>query len=249
MKNIKQLLVATVALLSVSSMASLMQPHVPTTEDAPIRVSAGLVGGLIKPTQGFGASNVGLGIGFTHNVGYDFEYGLAVAGSWAGGPNRVFSKEAEKTSGLALEVELLARFMPQIADAFRVGGYLNVGYSNQFGGEGLKQLKDETAFGDLGLRIGLASSFGFSDMVSMYFAPAYTLTAIRFASDKVVGDDAKKKYKEATMLSGIDLPLGVWFGVADNVGLFIEANTRFTNFSKFTESWKEDVTLGVSFAM
>lgn len=253
MKNIKRLMVATVALLSVSSMASLMQPHVPTTEDAPIRVSAGLVGGLVKPKTGFGASNLGLGIGFTHNVGYDFEYGLAIAGNWSSYMDaRLFTDDSKDIAGLGLDVELLARFMPQIADAFRVGGYLNVGYSAQFGGGEnaiIKALKERIAFGDLGLRVGLAASFGFSDMVSMYFAPAYTLTGIRFASDKVSTDADKKAFKELSNLSGVDLPLGVWFGVADNVGLYLEANTRFRNFSKFTESWKEDVTLGVSFAM
>lgn len=268
MKNIKQLLVAATALLSVGSMASLMQPHVPTSEDAPMRVSAGVISGMLMGVNneakdgktGFGFNSLGVGIGFTHNAGYDFEWGAAIAGSWAAPAGhqseaayRIFSKDAEKKQGVRLDVELLARFMPEVADAFRLGGFVTVGYGYNFGGSDdpdIKGMKEATAFGDLAMRVGLATSFGFSDMVSMYFAPAYALTAIRFAkSDKVKEEGAKKAFAEVSNLSGIELPLGFWFGVADNVGLYLEANTRFRNFAKFKDSWQEDVTLGVSFAM
>lgn len=253
MKNIRNLVMATVALVSVSSMANLLQPHVAVKEDAPIRISAGAQGGLIISDKdkfgdknGFGANNIGAGLGFTHNVGYDFEYGLAVSGGWAAWEGvRVTSKdESEKGRGFRLETELLARFMPELADSFRLGGVLGVGYSHLFGGEAYKPVNEMIKFGDLAVRVGIATSYGFSDMVSMYFAPTYALTEIRFLDDK-----ADQKLKDVSTLSGLELPLGLWVEVADNVGLYLEANTRFRNFKKFTESWKEDVTLGVSFAI
>lgn len=252
MKNIKQLLVAAIALVSASSMANLAQPHVATTEDAPMRVTAGLQGGLLKNDNGFGVNNLGLALGFTHNVGYDFEYGLAVGGNWAtpeydrGG--RLFMEESKKASGVRIETELLARFMPEIADSFRLGGLVSVGWSNQFGGEALKKVKDSVAFGDLAVRAGLATSYGLTDMVAVYFAPSYALTQIRFAASKAT-EAQKKDIKEGSNLSGLELPVGLWFATGDNVGLYLEANTRFRNFKQFTKTWKEDITLGVSFAM
>ncbi len=251
MKNIKNLLVATIALVSVGGMANLMQPFVPTTEDAPVRVTTGLQGGLIRDNEkNFGVNNLGLGIGFTHNVGYDFEYGLAIGGSWAAGQSgRLFTQPTTdaKISGMRLDVELLARFMPLVADSLNFGGFLSVGYQNQFGGEGLKPVKDAITFGDMSARVGLAVSYAFTDMFSLYFAPAYALTNIRFVKDDAA-EPMKTVLKEGSNLSGVEFPVGFWFG-RENVGVYLEANTRFVSFKKFTESWREDVTLGVSFAM
>jgi opacity protein-like surface antigen len=258
MKNIKNLLAATIALVSVSSTASLFQPHIATTELAPIRVTAGLQAGMLRDTSAdkkFGLNSAGLGIGFTHNVGYDFEYGLAVGGGWAGPEQsgaRLFTDSKEKIFGARLEAELLARFMPEIADGFRLGGYVTIGYNTQFGGDDLKTEAEKVAFGDMGVRAGIATSYAFTDMFSLYFAPAFALTHIRFpASDKVSTEDQKKKFKAGANWAGVDLPLGFWFGVGDNVGVYLEANTRFRNFQgdALMDSWKEDVTLGVSFAM
>jgi hypothetical protein len=254
MKNIKRLFVAAVALVSASSMASLMQPTVPVSEDAPFRISGGLHSGLVKNDNGMGANDLGAAIGFTHNVGYDFEYGASIGGGWAA-PNvsRLFTKDVDiagkKTHGARMDVELMARFMPELADKFHVGGLLGIGWGHQFG-EFAKAQHENIAFGDLAFKAGIPLSYGFTDMVSMYFAPAYTLTNIRFVKGSA-SDDVKKSIKDVSNTSGFELPLGVWFGVSDSTGLFVEANTRnvdVSNAGKIT-SWREEVTLGVSFAL
>jgi opacity protein-like surface antigen len=246
MKNIKNLFVAACALLSAVSMAA-VQPGVPVSEDAPIRVSAGLHGGLMKNEKGFGTDALGLGLSFAHNVGYDFEYGLGLSGDFAAGGKRLFvTEETKDRNGVRMGVDLMARFMPEVAEKLHLGGILGLGWGTQFGGEALKPEKELVAFGDLAVRVAVGMSYGFSDMVSLYFSPGYTLTGIRFASDKVVDKDAFKKHAN---LSGVEAPLGLMFSMSDSVGMFVEANTQFTDFQNFTRSWREDVTLGVSFSM
>lgn len=252
MKNIKRLFVAAVALVSASSMASLLQPTVPVSEDAPFRISGGIHSGLVKNKDGMGANDLGAAIGFTHNVGYDFEYGLSVGGGWAAPhPLRIFMDESDKnkSAGARMDVELMARFMPELAERFHVGGLLGIGFGRQFG-EFAKKENENVAFGDLAFKAGIALSYGFSDMVSMYFAPAYTMTGIRFVKGDAT-EAVKKDLKAASNKSGFELPLGVWFGVSDSTGLFVEANTRNVDVSKVGEiaSWREEVTLGVSFAL
>lgn len=252
MKNIKNLLLASLAMVSMVSNASLMQPHVAVSEDAPVRVTAGLQGGFLRNAEEkkMGVNNMGLGLGFAHNVGYDFEYGLALAGNWATPEfGRLFTPATEKASGVRLDVELLARFMPQITESIRLGGYVSVGYGSQFGGEALKAYKEFVAFGDLAARVGIIASFAVSDNVTLSLAPTYALTSIRFASDKVVGDAAKEDFKKDVNFSGVELPLSVMFGIGDNVGLSLEANTIFRNVKKFAETWKEEVTVAVSMAI
>lgn len=272
MKNIKHLLLATVGLISASSMAVLMQPGTPTTEEAPMQFSVGGNTGIIVPEVNgetkFGINNLSGGIGFTHNLGYDFEYGLGVKAGWAAPGSagekkyaaRIFTDDtndladpAKKRDGFRLDVELMARFMPELAEKFHLGAVLGAGWGMQFGGEdgtSVKAFKDATKFGDLAFRVGPAMSFGFSDMVSMYAGANITLTNVRFAdSTKVNAIGGQKAFDDASNHLGMEIPVGFTFSVADNVSMFVEANTQFTNFKAFKEGFKEDVTLGVSFAM
>lgn len=244
MRNVTRIFTACLVLVSASSMA-LVQPHVPSTEDAPFRVTTGLLGGLIFE-PGFGMNNLGLGIGFSHNVGYDFEYGVAVAGHMAAHDVRLFQDESKDATGFRFEAELMARFMPQVADAFHAGGVVALGYSGQMGDEKSKQAKDSFSFpGALALRLSLAASFGFSDMVSMYFAPGYALTNIYF-----VKETAEQAIKDKSKsVGGVELPLGLWVAASDNIGVYVEANTRFINVKQAAKSFKEDITVGVSFNM
>ena len=114
------MLAAACALVSAASMAVLVQPGVPVSEDAPIRVSAGVGAGFVKNDNGFGVNNLGLGLGFAHNVGYDFEYGVAVSGDFAKLSNaRIFTDDmGDKSSGFGVGVDLLARFLPEVAGEF-----------------------------------------------------------------------------------------------------------------------------------
>lgn len=147
-----------------------------------------------------------------------------------------------------MDVELMARFMPELAERFNLGGQLVVGYGTFLTGkDNFKKVREQYSFGDMEVKVGPAMSFGFSDMVSMYFTPAYKLSDIRFG----IKEEAKKAFENETNLSGVELPLGFWFAVADNMGIFLEANTNFKFIKdvEFAKRWREDVTLGMSFAI
>jgi len=252
MKNIKNLLMAAVALLSMSSTASLIQPSYPPSEDTPYRVAIGLKSGLVKNPNGTGVNNIGGGIGFTHNVGYDFFWGLAASYDWASlGHNRVFGGNEHETgyAGSRIEVELSLGFMPEVAERFHVGGLFGFGWGHLFNKTVAEEAKAlGIAFGDLNLRVGPAFSYGFTDMCGIYFAPAYTLTGIRFAK----GDSQfKELIKENSNLSGVELPVGLYFGASENVGFYLDVNTKFTDLRENhrKDSWREDFTLGMTFAM
>ena len=252
MKNVRLLFVALAALVSTSSMA-LVQPAVPMSEDLPMRVSAGLRGGFHKVSDKFGMRNLGFGVGFAHNVGYDFEYGISVGGDYAAAVRgdkggNIFVEEYKDNSAMHMDVELMARFMPELAERFNLGGQLVVGYGTFLSGkDDFKKAREAVAFGDMEVKVGPAMSFGFSDMVSMYFTPAYKLSDIRFG----IKEEAKKPMENVTNLSGVELPLGFWFAIADNMGIFLEANTNFKFIKdvEFAKRWREDVTLGMSFAI
>lgn len=260
MKNVKNLLTAALALLSAASMA-VIQPGAPTSEDAPMRVSAGLEGSLLTNKQetgdkgGIGLNSASIGLGWAHNVGYDFEYGLAVSGGMAAlSNNRLFTDDVgtgdKKMQGFGVNGELLFRFMPEIAESLRLGGFLTVGYCGIFGGDHIKKATENIGFGDMAVRLGPALSWKASDMISLYFTPAIALNHIRFPSDKVVGEPAKEAFKKEANLIGAEAPLGLMVNFTENVGMFVEANTKFIKFSDFKkEDWRENVALGVSFAM
>lgn len=245
MKNIRNIMVAVAALVSAASMASVVQPAMPVSESNPVRISAGIVGGLWNggAVPGFGMSDLGFGLGFAHNVGYDFEYGVAIGGGWATTQGKLFTDAAKEKSGFRLDVELMARFMPEVAESFRLGGALGVGYGRQFG-KATESLYKAISFGDLNFFVGPSASYSFTDMFSMYFAPALTMTAIRFGADK-----APAEWTDKSNLLGMQLPVGFWFAVADTTAIYLEANTKFGNFKSVKDSFKEEVTLGVSFAI
>ncbi|MCA9507822.1 MAG: hypothetical protein KC505_05305 [Myxococcales bacterium] len=242
MKNISRLLLATFALVSFNSFASLVQPITPANEDYPVRINAGLLTGMNGTKDGFGVTNLGAGLGFAHNVGYDFEYGMSLAGNWASYNSKVFTDAAKGTDGARLDVEIMTRYMPEITDKFNVGLALSVGWGQQFG-KNAKAINDEMAFGDLNFKAGPALSAGLGEMASLYFSVQYSLHNIRFGAKD--GSSAKTSANR----SGIDVPLGVWFAFSDSAGLFVEANSRITNFSDFKKSFREEVTLGLGFAL
>jgi hypothetical protein len=263
MKNIKRLLVATVALLSVGSMAT-VQPGVPVSEDAPIRITTGLGGALFhrqdiaagvfganEHKAGVRLADLSFGLGFAHNVGYDFEYGLGIKTGWANPRTGIFTEAGKDNSGMRLDIELMLRFMPELAEKFHFGGLLGLGWGRQWG-EGFKDFAKRVAFGDFAFKAGLGLSYGLSDMVALYFTPAYTFTNVRWASGGADAAEAtanKAYIKDSSNLSGVEAPVGLWVSMSDNVGLFLDVNTQFVNFKKFKDSWKEDFTLGVSFAL
>jgi hypothetical protein len=260
MKNIKRLLLATAALVSASSMA--FGPGMIGSEEAPIGLSVGANTNMIMPNRGtvdtpdrkFGVDKVGGGIGFRQNIGFDVAYNVSVGGSWASaGGTRLFTDEVKmpgdkSAAGFRLDAEIGARFMPEMADGFRLGGMLGINWGMGFS-DADKTGREVIAFGGAGVRVGPAMSMAFSDMVAMYVGVNYTLTNIGFAKSDapdLVKENLKKEY---FFRSGIEAPIGVVITVADNMGVFLEANTQFTDFGKFMDTWKEGVTLGMSIAL
>lgn len=243
MKNINRIVLAIFALISTSVMANLVQPLTAISEDAPVRISiAGKSG--IGPEAGtgkFGATGVGGGIALTHKAGYDFTYGIGVAYDWTSPMGRVFSQNSKAQEGNRIDAELSLGYMPELADRFNLGLNVAVGWGRQFGGAFAKELNDSMKFGDLKIKVGPAFSWGISDSVSMYFAANYVLQNIRFG--------AKDKAKATANWSGVDLPLGFSFAIGDNASVFIEANSRFTNIAKGPKYFKEEATLGMTFAI
>ncbi len=242
MKNVRRLLVAAFALVSVSSVAGLVQPVRPASEDAPVRFNGGLLGGASGTKDGFGVRNAGIGLGFNHNVGYDFEYGMSLAGNWVSHSSKIFTDAAKGTEGPGMDVELMTRYMPEIAERLHAGLTISLGWTHQFGANA-KPINDQVSFGTLNVKVGPALSVGFGDVVSAYVSTQFSLHNIRFGAKE--GSDAAKTNNQM----GLDIPLGFWFAIADNAGVFIEGNSRFTNFKEFTKSFKEEVTLGMGFAI
>lgn len=242
MKNIKRLLVATMSLMAASSMANLLQPITPVNEDTPVRLNIGLESGLNGTPDGFGLTNLGGGIGITHSIGYDFEYGLAATGNWATAEygRKIWTPNGKDSSGFRLGVDAMARYMAEMAERLRAGVVLDVGYGHQF--SGADYINKGRSFGDLYVKAGPAISYGFSNAVSAYLAVKYSIHNIRFG----VTDEKVKKYAN---LMGMDVPVGLWFGLADSAGLFIEANNRFLSFKDFGRSYRMEATLGVSYAL
>lgn len=242
MKNVRRLLVAAFALVSINSIAGLVQPLVPTGEDAPVRINGGLLSGASGSKDGFGVRNAGIGLGFAHNVGYDFSYGMSLAGSWASHNSNIFTASGKESSGPRMDVELMTRYMPELAEKLHAGLGVSIGWARQFGASA-KAINDQVSFGDLNVKVGPALSIGLGEVVSAYVSAQYSLHNIRFGAKD--GSDAKKSANQM----GLDIPLGFWFSIADNAGLFVEGNSRFTNFSNFAKSFKEEVTLGLGFAI
>lgn len=243
MKNFNHIVLASIALISTSLMANLVQPLTTISEDAPVRISIAGKSGL-GPEAGtgkFGATGVGGGIAFTHNAGYDFTYGIGVAYDWTSPMGRVFSQNSKPQEGNRIDAELSLGYMPELAERFNLGLNLAVGWGRQFGGEVAKRLNESMSFGDLKIKVGPAFSWGMSDSVSMYFAANYVLSNIRIG--------AKDYAKKTANWSGVDLPLGFSFAIADNASIFLEANSRFFNIAEGAKFFKEEATLGMTFAI
>lgn len=262
MKNVRNLLAAVCALLSATTMAVVYQPGAHVSEDAPIRVGAGLGAGLVYTKTGdkgeFGLRNGGLGLSFAHNVGYDFTYGVAVGGGAAtlrGG--RIFDDKGNKDgTGFGIDVDLAARFMPEIADALRLGGRLNLGYSHLIGGEdnaAVKQAKGAIKFPGVKVAIGPAVDWRASDMFSLYVSPALVLNhAMAMESDTVTD---KETFKKGVNILGVEVAIEGNFAISENMGITVGTTTNIERFSEDpikSSRWnyfKQDVVAGVNFAM
>lgn len=261
MKNMKRLVIALAAMISTNSMAYLLQPAIPAKEDAPMRLTVGGQMGLVTRPEslgdkkkGFGLENLGGGLGFSHNVGYDFEYGIAAA---LGGKStgKLFTKEStdEKLGGMLVSYELMLRYMPQVMENFHLGGILGIGVDHFFMDEKFKATSEKIAFGDGHLRVGLGTSYRFGDMFAIYFAPAFKWGAIRFHSDKAKNDDT---FKKAANTMGAELPLGFSVNVMESMAIGLEANTQFNHFGhkditgkeeKMMDGFKEEIGLNISY--
>jgi opacity protein-like surface antigen len=243
MKKIKSLSLITAMLVSASSMADLVQPLNPVSEDSPVRISIGAQGGFgpASSTDRFGASSVGGGIGFTHNAGSDFNWGLSLGYDWTSPKQRIFTQASKDSEGNRINADLIMRYMPELADSLFFGLDFSFGWGHQFG-QGAKIINESRKFGDLNLKVGPALSYAFSDSVSMYVAAKYALTNIRFG---IKSEDAKKY----AHWSGLDIPLGFCFAVSENAGVFVDLNTRFYNLAQGAKHFKEEVTVGMSFAI
>jgi len=242
MKNINRIMLSACVLISTSAIANLIQPLSAISEEAPLRFSIAAKSGIGPNRDGqFRASGVGGGIGFTHNAGYGFNWGLAAAYDYTSPTGHVFTETSKKEAGSRIDAELFFGYMPELADNFHLGLNAGIGWGRQFGGETAKKINENMKFGDLRVKVGPAFSYGLSDSVSMYFAVLYSLHNIRFGAE-----DTAKIYANS---SGVDLPLGFTFGVGDSAAVFVEANSRFFNIAKGAKYFKEEVTLGMSFAI
>jgi hypothetical protein len=232
-----------------SSMAALLQPAVPMSEETGCRISVGAysnLGNVGASADRFGASNLMGGINFTHFAGYDFFYGVGVGVGAASG-NGLFSAAAKGNTHAAIDAELSAGFLPELAERLNFGVVVAVGYGHTFSEELTKQAKAAgVKFGDMNVKAGLALSYGFTDSVHLYLAPTYALTKIQF-----FGEGTLQQTRNAANLSGIQIPVGLSFGVADDVAMFVETTTKFNNLkaANIVKTHQQEVALGFSFGM
>lgn len=244
MKNFKHLLVATFVLLSTSSMARIVNPLVPLSEDAPSRFSFGLKGGFGggMDDKKFGLSSIGGGISFAQYLGYDVEWGLGLGYDYTSWRGRIFTEASKASQGSRVDAELMFRYMPEVAERFHLGLTLSLGWGRQFG-TGAEEYNKARKFGDLNFEVGPATSYAFNDITTMYFAVLYRMNNIAFG----VEDD---KFKKMTNVSGFDFPLGFLFHTSEYSSFFIEANSRLTMLSKghVGRGFKEEITIGYNHA-
>lgn len=259
MKNMKCLVIALAAMISTNSMAYLLQPAIPAKEDAPMRLTVGGQMDIAKrpdsmdKLKGFVVESLGGGLGFSHNVGYDFEYGIAAA---LGGKStgKLFNKEStdQKLGGALVSWELMLRYMPQVMENFNLGGILGFGADHFFMDEKFKAESEKIKFGDMHIKIGLGTSYRFADMFAMYFAPTFKLGEIRIHSDK-----ADETFKKGANVMGIELPIGASVNVMESMAIGLEYNAKMNNpfghkdtagkEGKFADSFKHGIGLNISY--
>lgn len=246
MKNVKRLFLAAV-LLSTSSMAAIVQPALPASGESACRVGVGVYTNMGKmASEKYGLEDLMGGINFTHYTGYDFFYGIGVGlGASSMGKTRLFTDEATGKSGFKLDTEISFGFLPEIADMIHLGVVGSVGWGKQFG-EASKNAASagKVKFGDLNVKAGLAFSVGFTESVALYITPVWAMTKIRFFEE-----GAPAKAKEQSGLNGMQIPVGLSFGVGEGVSMFVETTTKFANFKDFKGSHTQEVALGLAFTM
>lgn len=243
MKNIRRLLAIAAALVSSTSMA-LLQPALPISEDAPTRITAGVVGDMALKNNDFGLTDMGAGFGVAYNVGYDLFFAGSLKGSYSSHSHHIFTDSGKETSGFRLDAEVMAAFLPELSDGCYFGGVLGVGFGRQFG-EKAKALNGLSKFGDMSFHIGPAMSYDFNDVFRAYINPSLTMKYIRFA----ISDDASQDFKDKSNTLGLAVPVGFAVSLNETSDLFFEANTQFDNLKHFGKSFNETLTLGVAFSI
>jgi hypothetical protein len=223
-----------------------------------MRITAGFNTGMVSrpdsaggKVKGFGFESMGGGLGFSHNVGYDFEYGVA---AYFGARNRLkmFNDAGKETGVMNARWEVMFRYMPQVMEGFNAGGILSFGGDHGFGASdkdpSAKEYKELVSFGDMNLKVGPAVSYNVADIVTFGFAPYFAWNTIRIHSDKA-NDDYKKKANGM----GMGLPLDIVFNVMENASVGLKADTQFNRFNgekvKAMDHFKEEVTLNFSYNM
>ncbi|HXW52741.1 MAG TPA: hypothetical protein VEL47_01420, partial [Myxococcota bacterium] len=74
-------------------------------------------------------------------------------------------------------------------------------------------------------------------------------TEIRFSKGDATADQ-KEALKKKSNHWGFEVPVGFYFGASENIGVYLDINTKFAQFGEnFKDSWREDFTLGLAFAL
>ena len=258
MKKIIGLSLTLAFLLSSVSMATFMQPATPASEEFPFRLGLGFQTQLVKrplinPSPGFGIESMGGALSFSHNVGNDFEYGLAV---YTGGMSygHMFNK-ASTDAKLGMGywgVDLMARYMPELVQDFHFGFVLNFGIDgvrNIYGKDKnpiFKAHEEGIAFGNLYVKLGPAMSYRFADCFALSFAPQVTLTKIRFYKEK-----AAPGLKDQKNYFGLEAPVAALFTFYDHLGVALEVNPMITRLNKLKADEKiiDYFALGFTFGL
>lgn len=240
----KKSLFLAVLLASAGSMAALLQPTVPAPGgESACRISTGVLSNLFKSNDGLRMGDLMGGLNFTHYTAYDFFYGVGLGFGGTAGAG-LFTEAGKKDTDLKMALELSAGFMPELAERVHAGIVTSVGYGRLF-----NNAKNEAAkaagvkFGTLNFKVGLGLSFGFTDSFALYLTPSYVMSNIMFLSETATYP------KDATNLSGLEIPVGLVFGLTDQVSMFVETTTKFLNFANFKDSHVQEVALGLSYTM
>jgi hypothetical protein len=237
MKNLR-LLAAAAALVSINATAGLLQPIVPMGDEAALRIVAGAHSafGIAKKNADSGVKSLGGGLGITQNVGNDFNWGIAGVLGAANYKAYLFKDADKDKTGWRADVELMMSYMPELAENVRAGLVINTGWGDQLTSDSRKK-----KFGDLNVKVGIGVSAAFSSVVTGSIAAQFSYHDIRIGPE---GD-----LKDRSNRYGVDIPVTLWLGLADHVGLFVEANSRFYNLAKNFKQLREEVSLGVSYAI
>ncbi len=242
----KKNLFLAVLLASAGSMAALLQPTVPAPGgESACRISAGVFTNVKKFGDSRGLEDLMGGLNFTHYTAYDFFYGVGVA---FGGQSKtlggMFTDAGKADTDLNIRGEVSLGFMPELAERVHAGIVTSVGYGYTFNKVKNEAAKAFVKFGTLNWKVGLGLSFGFTDTFALYLTPSYVMSDIVFFTDAAT-DAVKANFNN----SGMEIPLGLVFGLTDQVSMFVETTTKFKKFENWSQNHKQEFALGLSYTM